>query len=118
MWQLIEISRVCGRLVVVIETKPRRCDRPMRLVDGANAQRTKRHVIFQNVALDRWRIAVLAFESIVEAGCQRAKRLRPSIDINRSPPHMIELSQVIDSVAVVGMVMEIGGASCRERGCK
>src|SRR3546814_19430117 len=45
---------------------PRRCDRPMRLVDGANAQRTKRHVIFQNVALDRWRIAVLAFESIVE----------------------------------------------------
>src|SRR3546814_15907030 len=87
----------------------------MRLVDGANAQRTKRHVIFQNVALDRWRIAVLAFESIVEAGCQRAKRLRPSIDINRSPPHMIELSQVIDSVAVVG---KIGRASCRESGCQ
>src|SRR3546814_9223045 len=82
MRQLMEISRVCGRLVVVIETKPRRCDRPMRLVDGANAQRTKRHVIFQNVALDRWRIAVLAFESIVERSEEHTSELQSLMRIS------------------------------------
>src|SRR5215203_2931810 len=101
----MKISRISDSSVFVLEAKAGAVDIAMGLYDGLHADVADHHVGRQNMVVDRRRIAFAAEENIAEPLLQLGDRLGEAVAGHRRPADMEDLPGVVDSVAMIGMVM-------------
>jgi hypothetical protein len=77
----------------------------MWLIDRAYRYSGEIDVIGQQIACDDGRIAPLPFEGVAEAAAKRGERLLARIAAHRSAAGMIELPEIVDPMAMIGMIV-------------
>src|SRR4051812_10155936 len=80
-------------------------DVAVRLVDDLHGNAVQVHMIGQQVGGGDGGIAALAVEGIGETLLQAFQGLEPGVTGHRLPAGMIELTKIVDAVAMIGMVV-------------
>ena len=77
----------------------------MRLIDAAHDDVAHGQRVRKRTGGDDGRIAVPSAERVSEALLQRRQRFRTGKAIDRRSARMVELPEIVDAVAMVGMVV-------------
>ena len=101
----IEISRITRRLSITCETKSRRCDFAMWLINDGDIDIADRQLIRKRCRRDSWRISAVALERVGETLGQRIQDSGSRIGRHRPAACLIKLPKIIETVAMIGMIV-------------
>ena len=101
----MKISGIANGMNIMCETKPGGEYLAMGLIGAGDADIADTQAIRQPMRFDRRMIAVAPFEGIAETFPEQAKGLGACIAGHRRAAMMVKLTDVVQAMAVIGMIM-------------